>query len=62
MSPIKKPKHFTSANDYLNIAERERLQNKIMMINTVLAFNLNQTQKGYKPKSKCWTATANQLM
>ena len=25
-----------------------------MMVNTVLAFNLSQTQ-GYKPKSKCWT-------
>jgi len=25
-----------------------------MMVNTVLAFNLHQTQ-GYKAKSKCWS-------
>lgn len=40
----------------LVLGEREKinLHNKIMMVNTVLAFNLNQTQ-GYKPKSKCWS-------
>ena len=37
-----------------NTVEKQKLQNKIMMINIVLAFNLSQAQ-GYKPKSKCWS-------
>lgn len=37
--------------------EKKKLYNKIMMVNTVLAFNLNQTQ-GYKAKSKCWSNQA----
>ncbi len=35
---------------------REKVQNKLIMINTSLAINLIQSQ-GYKPKAKCWRPT-----
>jgi hypothetical protein len=53
-SLIQRFKNAAFGNDLIGESEKVRLQNKIMMVNTVLAFNLNQTQ-GYKPKSKCWS-------
>lgn len=51
---IERFRNAAFGNELLGQSEKQKLQNKIMMVNTVLAFNLNQTQ-GYRPKSKCWS-------
>ena len=50
-------RNIAYSKEQMQEIQKKKLFNKIMMVNTVLAFNLHQTQ-GYKAKSKCWSNPA----